>query len=102
MRPIRMRFTVRRARLGVTLAAALLAVFLGSLIQRGDDSSLGERRPVEVEGRPLIVEGHTAFPALEELDDDSSLGERRAIEVEGRPLIVESYSAFPALGDLDG
>ena len=35
-----------------------------------DASSLGERRPVEVEGEPLILDEHAAFPALGDLDGD--------------------------------
>ena len=38
---------------------------------RPDDAySLGERRPVEVEGKPLIVDDYAAFPALGDLDGD--------------------------------
>ena len=38
---------------------------------RPDDAdSLGERRPVEVEGKPLIVDNYAAFPALGDLDGD--------------------------------
>jgi hypothetical protein len=35
-----------------------------------DANSLGERRLVEVEGKPLIVDGYAAFPALGDLDGD--------------------------------
>src|SRR5262245_29463059 len=35
-----------------------------------DASSLGERRPVEVEGKPLILDEYAAFPALGDLDGD--------------------------------
>jgi FG-GAP repeat len=35
-----------------------------------DASSLGERRPVEVEGEPLILDVYAAFPALGDLDGD--------------------------------
>jgi hypothetical protein len=35
-----------------------------------DTSSLGERRAVEVEGRPLVVDGYVGFPALGDLDGD--------------------------------
>lgn len=35
-----------------------------------DASSLGERRPVEVEGEPLILDEYAAFPALGDLDGD--------------------------------
>jgi hypothetical protein len=35
-----------------------------------DASSLGERRAVEVEGKPLIVDDYAAFPALGDLDGD--------------------------------
>ena len=31
---------------------------------------LGERRAVEVEGKPLIVDDYAAFPALGDLDGD--------------------------------
>jgi hypothetical protein len=35
-----------------------------------DANSLGERRPVEVEGKPLIVDDYAAFPAIGDLDGD--------------------------------
>ena len=35
-----------------------------------DADSLGERRPVEVEGKPLIVDDYAAFPALGDFDGD--------------------------------
>jgi FG-GAP repeat len=35
-----------------------------------DASSLGDRRPVEVEGKPLIIDEYAAFPALGDLDGD--------------------------------
>jgi hypothetical protein len=35
-----------------------------------DASPLGERRAVEVEGKPLIVDDYAAFPALGDLDGD--------------------------------
>jgi hypothetical protein len=38
---------------------------------RPDDANfLGERRLVEVEGKPLIVDDYAAFPALGDLDGD--------------------------------
>jgi FG-GAP repeat len=38
-----------------------------------DASALGERRAVEVEGRPLIVDNYAAFPALGDLDGDGRM-----------------------------
>ena len=35
-----------------------------------DAYSVGERRPVEVDGEPLIVDDYAAFPALGDLDGD--------------------------------
>jgi hypothetical protein len=35
--------------------------------------ALGERRAVEVEGKPLIVDGYAAFPALGDLDGDGRM-----------------------------
>jgi FG-GAP repeat len=35
-----------------------------------DASSVGERRPVEVDGEPLILDDYAAFPALGDLDGD--------------------------------
>jgi FG-GAP repeat len=32
--------------------------------------ALGERRPVEVEGKPLILDEYAAFPALGDIDGD--------------------------------
>jgi hypothetical protein len=38
-----------------------------------DTLALGERRAVEVAGRPLIVEDYAAFPALGDLDGDGRM-----------------------------
>jgi hypothetical protein len=65
-----------RASAGERSARAMVAV-AGS-----DAPALGERRAVEVEGKPLIVGNYAAFPALGDLDGD------------GRPDLL--------LGDPDG
>jgi hypothetical protein len=65
-----------RASTGERSARAMVAV-AGS-----DVSALGERRAIEVEGKPLIVGSYAAFPALGDLDGD------------GRPDLL--------LGDPDG
>jgi hypothetical protein len=53
-----------RARSDERYARAMVAV------ADADASALGERRAVEVEGKPLIVDGYAAFPALGDLDGD--------------------------------
>ena len=53
-----------RARSDERSARAMVAV------ADADASALGERRVVEVEGRPLIVDDYAAFPALGDLDGD--------------------------------
>ena len=57
-----------------------------------DANSLGERRLVEVEGKPLIVDGCAAFPALGDLDGD------------GRPdlLLGDTYGFLKVFRNLDG
>jgi hypothetical protein len=40
------------------------------MIAAAGADALGERRPVEVEGEPLILDEYAAFPALGDLDGD--------------------------------
>jgi hypothetical protein len=53
-----------RAHSGERPAGAMVAV------AGVDASALGERRAVEVDGKPLIVDGYAAFPSLGNLDGD--------------------------------
>lgn len=53
-----------RARSDERYARAMVAV------ADADASALGERRAVEVEGKPLIIDDDAAFPALGDLDGD--------------------------------
>lgn len=91
MRRPRVQFTVRRTAVALGAAAVLLAVVIGPLARRRGDvtarpaqaeargrldgrdveaAALGERRAVEVEGQPLIVDGYAASPALGDIDGD--------------------------------
>ena len=42
----------------------------GAMVAAAGADALGERRPVEVEGKPLILDEYGAFPALGDLDGD--------------------------------
>jgi hypothetical protein len=42
----------------------------GAMVTAAGADALGERRPVEVEGKPLILDEYAAFPALGDLDGD--------------------------------
>jgi hypothetical protein len=42
----------------------------GVIVAAPGADALGERRPVEVEGKPLILDEYAAFPALGDLDGD--------------------------------
>jgi hypothetical protein len=42
----------------------------GATVAAAGSDALGERLPVEVEGKPLILDEYAAFPALGDLDGD--------------------------------
>ena len=43
------------------------------IVSTADAFALGERRAVEVEGKPLIVNDYAAFPAMGDLDGDGRM-----------------------------